>query len=190
MREWCYLLYQFDELHPEIQSRIYRSYFNFIYKDMYFLLKDHELTEDLIQEAFFKILSSIRHHKVEKTLPWIKQVSRNLAFDHLRKSKKDRYTTGIDDVNNNENLFLLGIGSLHVEDEVENKIRNERLHEAIAELQQEYRILITLFYIEEMSYKEIADMLGLTQQIVSQKLYRARKKLLQRFQQKWVNLDE
>ncbi|WP_372447113.1 sigma factor-like helix-turn-helix DNA-binding protein [Paenibacillus cisolokensis] len=41
-----------------------------------------------------------------------------------------------------------------------------------------------------MSYKEIADMLGLTQQIVSQKLYRARKKLLQRFQQKWVNLDE
>lgn len=145
MREWCYLLYQFDELHPEIQSRIYRSYFNFIYKDMYFLLKDHELTEDLIQEAFFKILSSIRHHKVEKTLPWIKQVSRNLAFDHLRKSKKDRYTTGIDDVNNNENLFLLGIGSLHVEDEVENKIRNERLHEAIAELQPEYRIPITLF---------------------------------------------
>lgn len=79
---------------------------------------------------------------------------------------------------------------MHVEDEVENKIRNERLHEAIAELQPEYRILITLFYIEEMSYKEIADMLGLTQQIVSQKLYRARKKLLQQFQQKWVNLDE
>lgn len=185
MKEWYYDLYQFVELSPELQANVYRLYYKFVYRDIYYLLKDHLLTEDMIQEAFFKILSSIRKHHVDNILPWIKQVSRNVALDYLRKTKKERYTIDVDYVNLYEE-FRGQVTSLPpVEDEVEKKIRNELLHQAITELRPDYRELVMLFYIEEWTYKELGNALSLSEYAVSQKLYRARKKLLKQFHQKW-----
>ncbi|RXZ80529.1 sigma-70 family RNA polymerase sigma factor [Paenibacillaceae bacterium] len=189
MKEWCYDLYQFAELHPELQSSVYDSYYKFVYRDIFYLLKDHPLTEDMIQEAFFKILSSIKKHRVDNMLPWIRQVSRNVALDYLRKTKKERYTVNVDHVNLSEEVLVSATSLLQLEDEVEDKIRNELLHQAITELRPDYRELITLFYIEEGSYKELGNELGLSEYAVSQKLYRARKKLLKQFHKKWVNKE-
>lgn len=188
MKEWFYLLYQFDDLNSEVQQLVYQSFYTFVYRDIYYLVKDHPITEDLIQESFFKVLYAVKKHEVLKILPWIRQVVRNLTLDYLKKIYKERNVTTIDDVSIIESKLDIGIESISVDKEIENKVRDELLHEAIAELKPDYRLLITLFYINELSAKEVAAILGLSEQAVSQKLLRARKKLLQQFQRKWDKL--
>ncbi len=63
-------------------------------------------------------------------------------------------------------------------DQVEDQIRNEVLHQALNELSPNYRQAILLFYIEEKSYKEIAQELNTTEQALAQILMRARKKII------------
>lgn len=191
MKEWHLLLYQFDELHPELQKLVYKSFFKFVYKDIYFLIKDRDLTEDLIQESFLKILSAVHKHEVSRLPAWIRQICRNQTIDFIRRTNRDRYLEEMGSINASDNQFdCVEDRALHVYDEVENKIRDELLHQSIAELRPEYRELIFLYYIEEMTHKEIAAALNLSEHAVSQKLYRARKKLLQQFQQKWVSINE
>lgn len=190
MKEWYYLLQQFDTLHPELQRQVYRSFYELVYKDIYFLLEDHALTEDLIQETFIKVLNALQKHDVSNIPAWIKQVSRNQTLDHLRKINKERYTEKINEVNTFDKNISPRVEASRVDDEVENKIRDELLHQSIAELKPDYKLLITLHYIEEMSYKEIAATLDMSEHAVSQKLLRARKKLLQQFQRKWVKNSE
>jgi RNA polymerase sigma-70 factor (ECF subfamily) len=57
-------------------------------------------------------------------------------------------------------------------------------------MKPEYRILILLYYIEEMTIQEVAEYLQLSKPAISQKLKRARKKLLEQFQRKWDIDDE
>lgn len=190
VKEWYYLLYQFDQLNQEIQHIVYRSFYTFVYKEIYFLVKDHAITEDLIQESFFKILSAVHKHEVSKILPWIKQVARNQTLDYLRKIHKDRHLTYLDNVNSITSRLETSAGSVEIEHHVENKIRDELLHELISNMKPEYRILILLYYIEEMTIQEVAEYLQLSKPAISQKLKRARKKLLEQFQRKWDIDDE
>jgi len=190
MKDWFPLLHHVDTLNSEIQDVVYRAFYNFVYKDIYYLLKDHDLTEDMIQESFFKAIAAIKKHEVNNLPAWVRQIARNTTLDYIRKINKNRYMLDLNDVNNIESSFDLSKQTLRIDKEIENKIRDELLHEAIAELKADYRHLIVLFYIDELSYKEIATTLDLTEQAVSQKLLRARKKLLQQFRRKWVDLNE
>lgn len=185
MKEWYFFLPQFDELNQEVQQLVYRSYYTFVYKDIYFLVKDHLITEDLIQESFFKILSAVHKHEVSRILPWIKQVVRNQTVDYLRKIHKDRHLTYLDNVNNMMSVLETATGTAEVEHHVENKIRDELLHDMIARMKPEYRLVLMLYYIEGMTIQEVAEQVRLSKPAVSQKLKRARQKLLEQFQRKW-----
>ncbi|WP_165842378.1 RNA polymerase sigma factor [Paenibacillus xerothermodurans] len=186
MREWFYLFHNdFDELEAELQEIIYHSYRRLVFKDIFYLTGDHALTEDIIQEAFSKIISISRKQKVTHTAAWIRQVTRNLALNVMKKNKKELQLSSTSLAKKIEDNMELAMQQISVANEVENNIRNESLQQAIVKLNPHYRNVITLFYINELSYKEIAVILGLSENAVTQKLERARKKLLHQFQQIW-----
>lgn len=99
MKKWYNLLYQFDDLSPLVQNKVYRSFYKFVYKDIFYLMKDHALTEDMIQEAFFKVISAVQKHEVYRMLPWIRQVARNITLDYMKKLHKQRHVTATNEVN-------------------------------------------------------------------------------------------
>lgn len=74
--------------------------------------------------------------------------------------------------------------------QVENKIRDEQLHHAMNALKPDYRAMLLMFYIEGRSYKEIGKELNLTEQVLTQRMARARKKLLENFLRNWADEDE
>lgn len=188
--DWFYLFHQnFKNLTPELQKSVYRSFYNLVYQDITYLLGgDRVLTEDIIQESFIKTISNVDQHKITNSKAWLRQVTRNYTLDYLKKIKKDRQATDIAKIF--EDNTALAVQQISVALEVEEKIRDELLRKTISELKQDYRTVITLFYIEEMSYKEMAKLLGLSEQAISQKLARARKKLLHQFQRKWAEFNE
>ncbi|MBW7477251.1 sigma-70 family RNA polymerase sigma factor [Paenibacillus oenotherae] len=192
MEQWFYLLRNnIETLDPESQEMIYHSFRQFVYKDIYFIVRDHSTTEDIIHEAFIKVVVQCPKAKHSSNLQgWIKQVTRNTALDWLRKNKKNRQNLELDIVNIVEQKEYFGQNAIGVASEVENKLRDELLHQTINELKPDYRILLLLYYVEEKTYSEICRELQLSEQVVTQRLARARKKLLQYFSRKWVDRHE
>ncbi|MGN7762405.1 RNA polymerase sigma factor [Paenibacillus sp. 22594] len=184
MDQWIGLLRtNIKDLDPSLQELTYRSFYHFIYKDIYFLVRDHSSTQDIIQETFIKLVQLAPKAHTANIPSWIRRVSRNMAIDYLRKNKSYRYIF-------NTELVNTVAASSSIAHEVEDKLRNDLLHQIINELKPEYRILLLLYYMEDRSYKEISQELKLTETVVTQRLARARKKLLQEFSRRWADIDE
>ncbi|MEK4519328.1 sigma-70 family RNA polymerase sigma factor [Paenibacillus sp. FSL H8-0122] len=182
MKEWFYLFYQdFELLSFEQQETVYLSFYNLVYKNTYYLTNDHGMTEDIIQESFFKANANAHKYEIINTNAWIKQITRNTALDILKKNQ----LINLHSINIDEGNIQIPEQQVEVIQQVEDKIKYELLHQSIMSLKPDYRIVITLFYIEGLSYKELSALLQISEQAVSQRLARARKKLLQQFQDRW-----
>jgi RNA polymerase sigma-70 factor (ECF subfamily) len=176
-----------EKLDYEIQEMIYNSFYRFVYRDIYFLVLDHEATKDIIQESFLKmIISGPKTKHATNMKGWVKQVTRNTALDWLRKNKRP----GINKTSINTLEEIIAIHELDAAKKVEDKLRKKLLHQTIAELKPDYRTLLMLYYFEEKSYKEISQLLQLSEQVIAQRLARARKKLYKKFSSNWNDLDE
>jgi len=184
MKKWYFLFFhRIDDLDFVTQEMMYRSFYRFTYKDIYFIVKDHPLAEDVIQEAFIKTVAKGPLLRSRDNIPgWIKQVTRRTALDKLRKLKKEVSSVTVYDSN-----FLFSSSEINIASEVESQIRDEKLHQAITELKPSHSSIIRLFYLEGKSYKDIAAKLNITEVVLTQRLARARKKLHQIFVTKWAD---
>lgn len=80
-------------------------------------------------------------------------------------------------------VFVSPMGS--TESEIELKIMSEEIGRWLQELKPEYRALIELRWKQELSYKEMADMLDTNESTVKHKLHRAREAMKKRFVKLW-----
>lgn len=183
MNTWIHLLKSnVHELDLELQASVYQSFRQLVYRDIYFVIRDHTWTEDVIQEAFMKIVTNAHKMKHDANIQgWVKQVTRNTTIDFVRKHKKIRQISMSNNVNTIDSFIESLPSEANTADEVEFKERKELLIKAMNELKYDHRIVLALFYIEDKSYKEISRELGITEQMVAQRLMRARRKLLQHF---------
>ncbi|GAA0363844.1 RNA polymerase sigma factor [Bacillus horti] len=184
--QWLYFLRtNFYELDHNAQKITYNEYRKLVYRDIYFLYRNHELAEDIVQETFFKVVDKAPKAKsIHKA--WIIRIARNYAYDLFKKNKKYHHVPEPQVINDKKAPFLLPT----VADQVEDHIRNEILHEALQALKPVYRQVLFMYYIEEKSYNEIAQKLGTSEQALAQMLVRARKKLYHYFSKRWVDADE
>lgn len=187
MGQWLtFLRSNFHHLDNSSQELIYHSFRDLIYRDIYFLFRDHALAEDVVQESFIKIVDqSPKLRKTTNMKAWIKKVARNTAYDYLKKNKKYRYVSDLQLVKESE--FVVPSIQVTIPEQVEEQVRDEMLHEALNQLNIKYRNVLFLFYVEEKSYREIAEELQVSEQALGQTLTRARKKLLHYFSRKWVD---
>ncbi|MBP1994320.1 RNA polymerase sigma-70 factor (ECF subfamily) [Paenibacillus eucommiae] len=136
------------------------------------MVKDHAATEDIIQDSFIKVLKKTPEcEDLTKLKAWIRVVAKNTTYNYLRKNKKNHNHLDIESVFINENFI---ISSESVESIVEAKIMADDITRYLDHVKKEYRILIELRWKKGLSYKEIAEELDITEEIVKQKLYRAR----------------
>lgn len=186
--KWLYLLCNnFYDLDHDTQKITYEVFRNLVYPDIYFLSRNHELAEDVVQETFLKVVAKAPKLRNQEHLKaWIIKVARNDAYDFFKKNKKYHHVSEPQVVVDMKAPFLHPT----VADQVEDQIRNETLHEALNELSPAYRQALFLYYIEEKPYKEIALELGTTEQALAQMMVRARKKLYRYFSKRWVDADE
>jgi len=187
MVEWWRLLEtDFDSLSYDLQRYLYNAFYQFAYKEIIFLLKDHSLVEDIIQEAFLK--ATKKRHQLKDSdngKKWAQRIIRNQMIDTI-KSKKNRHWTSIESVYKVDDPATLEVAaSASIETTIEDSFRNQMLQEAIMELKSDYKTVLLKFYMEEKTYKEIAINLGVSEQAIAQRLVRARKALLSQFSKKW-----
>lgn len=152
----------------EAYGQIYDQYIAKIYRFIFFKVGRAEDAEDLASETFLKTWQYINEGKPVKNLnALIYSVARNLVIDHFRQ-KKTRSEAVIDDEilqnvsDENRTAYHLEVGQ---------EMRN--ILGALRSLKDEYREVIIMHYIDELSTGEIAEILGKTNGNVRVTLHRA-----------------
>jgi len=148
-----------------------RKVFNIAYK----FTGKHDEAEDLTQDIFLKIFKSL--HTFDRRAnfqTWLVSVSRNLCIDHYRSVRKERET--IDrDVDAGQLTPAAGTPSAYAE--LEKKDRVHLLRLAMKQLPETLHDAVMYRDIQELSYQEIADKLGLPEGTVKSRINRGRTEL-------------
>lgn len=192
MSEKLILLFTTDvySLDVSIQSELYNEFYRLVYDMVLYIVKDHASAEDVIQEAFIKSLKHPpRYTDAKKIDGWLKTLTRNTALNYFRKMKKMR-----DELNVNS-VYIEGASALYnpypsIERQVEGKMTWEDIVDEITLLKPEYRQVLELKYIHDLTYNEIAEVTGVTEGAVRQRLARSRDSVKNNLKRKWGDGNE
>jgi len=148
------------------------------YKDLVFtlalrMLKNREEAEEVSQDTFVKTYRSLNKFKGDsKFSTWIYKVAYNSCLDRIKKNKKYLNDVEINEFTEHQVKTVDNAFDALVEEE-----RNQLIQECLHLLPSDDSFLLTLYYFEEQSLDEIADIVGTTANNVKVKLFRSRKKL-------------
>lgn len=148
-----------------------RRVFNIAYK----FTGRHDLAEDLTQDVFVKIFKSLgTFDRRANFQTWLVSVSRNLCIDHYRSVRKER--EAIDrDVDPGDLAPVAPTTSPY--QSLEQRDRAQLLRRALAELAPSLKEAVMMRDLQELSYQEIADKLGLPEGTVKSRINRGRNEL-------------
>jgi RNA polymerase sigma-70 factor (ECF subfamily) len=137
---------------------------------------DHE-AQDLTQEVFLRVFRSLKSFRAGEGsfAVWLARLSRNLLIDHYRRSKNQRATDSIE-----EQLPMLeerGALSGRTEGLVAGREASDLLQGALQKLSPELRETVILRDLEELEYREIAQVLNVPEGTVKSRLNRGRAEL-------------
>jgi RNA polymerase sigma-70 factor (ECF subfamily) len=127
-----------------------------LYTSILFLVKDRYLAEDIFQDAFIKIIDTLRGGRYSdegKFLPWAMRIAHNLCVDHFRKVKRTpTIKTGED-----QDLFeVLNFSEDSMEEKMVRRQSHDRVRNMLDQLPTDQREVIILRHYADMSFKEIA----------------------------------
>ncbi|MFD3257399.1 RNA polymerase sigma factor [Paenibacillus lentus] len=178
------LVADFYDLAENVQEEIYYAFYDLVYGPVYYIVKDHQTSEDIIQEAFLKVVDHKPAFDSEVGMKsWLKVVTRNTAINFLRKSKKYRNHLDSDRVYIEMDPFIHAGGS--VEQVVETKLMEEAIIDYLYKLKPEYRLLMEYRWKLGLSYKEIAEKLHISEDVVRQRLHRTREGIKKMLFKEW-----
>ena len=165
---------------PAAWNEIVRLHWRTVFNVAYKFVGRHDLAEDLAQDVFLKLFKSLdTFDRRANFQTWLISVSRNLCIDHYRSVRKERET--IDrDVDAGE-LTPAAPGQSAYQ-ALEQADRVELLRKAMAELPPTLREAVIKRDIQELSYQEIADQLGLPEGTVKSRINRGRTELARQVQ--------
>ncbi len=131
---------------------LYNRYMELVYGICLKYLKDPENAQDSVMAIFEELISKLQKHEVDNFKSWLYTLAKNHCLMRLR----DR-TKGVKELPENNSLA-------HDETDKQDLLQNEEtydlLEEAIAELSDEQKRCVTLFYLQKQSYQQIADKTG------------------------------
>lgn len=146
-------------------------YKNLVWHMVLRMVSRPEDAEDLCQEIFLRVFRDIGKFRGESKLStWIGAISYNMSVSWLRKKGKE-ILVPVED-------YLRSAGprpsAEDAESEMDRAGMKKLIHRIIDNLPVQYRTVITLFYLEELSYREIADITGMPEGTVKSYLNRGR----------------
>lgn len=165
-------------------ANIVNNYKNYIFAIILNFIKDYGEAENVAQEVFLQIYTSLPTYDNENFKAWISKIAANKSIDWIRR-KKTRFReeaventaelidTTASDINNPE-VFIV------------DKERKEVLVRALNNIPEIYRVVIEKFYFQEKSYEIIAREEDVSIKTIASRLYRA--KIL--LKEKWREENE
>jgi RNA polymerase sigma-70 factor (ECF subfamily) len=139
------------------------------------LVQNTEDAEDIAQEVFIEVFRSIQNFRADAKLStWLYRIAVNRSLNHIRDNKRRKWFQSFDDVVKEKNLQINHYASENPGTELENLQRANILHEAIGSLPENQKTAFTLNKYEDLSYKEIAEIMDISVSSVESLIHRAK----------------
>lgn len=176
-RAWVQAAAQGDEY---AFTCLVKAYQDKIYSLAYYVTKNHQDAEDVTQEVFLKLWRSMDSYREDASVQaWIMQIAKHACFDLLRKRKRtatESLYTEHDGEQVERPLADPDGQSNPAEAAAEQDLR-QSVERALLALPPDHREVLTLRYINGLSYEQITQVLGQSEGTVKSRLFRAKKSL-------------
>jgi RNA polymerase sigma-70 factor (ECF subfamily) len=157
-----------------------------VYNLILSFLQNTEDAEDVTQEVFIEVFRSLNKFKGNSTIStWIYRISVNKSLDFLRKKNRKKRFAFINSLFTNEdkNQEIIQVANFeHPGVLLEQKENARILFKLINELKENQKTAFILFHIEELSQKEIAEIMGISSKAVELLIRRAKLKLKEKIE--------
>jgi RNA polymerase sigma-70 factor (ECF subfamily) len=166
------LILQAKEGNSSAFEEIYRNYYTPLFRYILTRIKDKAEAEDMTQVVFMKIWKSIASWNIEHTSPlsFFFTVARNTLIDHFRKNSNKEIVS-------DEIVYNLSLSKDSGEDISKEREMKEEMRSSILKLSGDQQEIIILYYMNDLTYKEISEMIGKQEDAIRQLHSRAIKKL-------------
>ena len=146
---------------------------NFIYR----FLNDLDRSEDLVQDTLLKLYThKDSYHEIAKFSTWLYTIAANLAKTELRKLKR-RKTFSVTDLSREDRKFIIRGSEQDPSEQYLNESLNRNIQKSLSELPNDFKTIIILRDIQELSYDEISKIVELPLGTVKSRINRGRIKL-------------
>jgi RNA polymerase sigma factor (sigma-70 family) len=167
--------------HEPSFAKLLERYRSPVYGLCYRMTRNAEDARDLAQEVFIKVFSLLdRYDETYAFSSWLFRIATNHCIDHLRRNRL-RFLPLETQIGHSGDAIEIPLPDPGPQPDrvLERKEAMERLEEVIAGLPPHYRIITLLRHDQQLSYEEIATVLGLPLGTVKARIHRARNLILQ-----------
>lgn len=145
---------------------------------LYHFLHDQKQTEDLLQETFLRVFRNRHSYEpIAKFSTWLYTIAGNLARSEYRRRKRHRTYSIYGEHEDEEYELPIPSDALSPDRFAERGIHSRRIEEALESLSDDFREVVVLRDIQQMSYEEIAEITALPMGTVKSRINRGRTKL-------------
>ncbi len=159
-------------------TELYNKTYSSVYYTITALIKDEDAALDILQDSYIKAFKSLDQLKEpEKFKAWVKQIAHNRSIDWLRKTKPVLFI----DMESTDSDMPLEFEDANTDNlpeaVIDRKETSRLIREILNDLPDEQRAVISMYYYEQLSVREIADQLGVSENTVKSRLNYGRKKI-------------
>ncbi|WP_311531363.1 RNA polymerase sigma factor [uncultured Anaerococcus sp.] len=148
-------------------EKIYRIYFDDLYRFLLYLCKNKEVAQDICSESFIRAMKNIETIEDSKVKSYLFQIGKNTYYNYYKKNKRILLTENIED-------FDLALESF--EKDILEKESLSNLEKAIEKLENPYKDIVKL-RLNDLSFKEIGEIYKKNQNWACVVYHRAKEKL-------------
>ena len=164
----------------EAFRKIVEEYQKLVFAICMNITKDRQEAENLAQETFLQVYRSLNKYRSEGFKTWIGRIATNKALDWKRSRKVENSLQFID-INDSHEIRSNERDTPH--EKLLHKEEKERLETLCNDLPEKYAVVISKYYVQLKSYKQISDEEGISIKTVESRLYRAKKMLKDKWEE-------
>ena len=161
-------------------DELYQQYSQIVFQFLYARCHDRELAQDLMQETFLRAIQCLdSYDKSCRLSTWLCQIARHVWLHELRKKKYHKETSLEHSLEQNPEDFICRylVSKHNTEKFALNRLDSQKALAAIQELAPTVRQVLLYRLVGELSFREIGDILGQTENWARVTFFRGRKKL-------------
>jgi len=133
-----------------------------IYGFIYSKVSDRDISDDIFQDTFIKVIKTLKsnsYNEEGKFLPWVMRISHNLIVDHFRRNKKMPMHRETEEFS----IFsIMTDNSPNIENRIITEQVENDLQRLIEELPEDQKEVLQMRIYQDLSFKEIADLTGVS----------------------------
>ncbi|GAB3890784.1 RNA polymerase sigma factor [Spirosoma agri] len=164
-----------------VLGELYEQHMELVYAVCYNYLRDEDEAKDAVMHLFEQLITDLRKHDVQQFQSWLHSVARNYCLMQLRKSQTHPRAVQLSGLTGESETEENPVTTLIADESDDRTLDLEedltRMEACLQTLPSEQRMCLTLFYLDQKSYTEVADLTGFELKQVKSYLQNGRRML-------------